>query len=533
MSTEVESKYLLPDAATMRDILAVRELAGYDVRPLGKIKVVDRYLDTPDRTLLRQGWACRLRRQGDTWVAGLKTNQQTQGAIVSRAEFEVTLPTREMAPYYWPESEARTRLLQLTNGQELERLVKLRQVRHRAMLLREGCPVAQLSLDRVDVVGLGKRYRRYMLECELEEGGDPADLERVDAYLSQHYPLTPEPRAKLQLALELLGLPLASQMTDGGPGTQTQAALVSDKTETLGIRASDTVAVAAHKILHFYLERMLAHEEGTRLGQDPEELHDMRVAIRRIRSALRLLGPYLDMPLLGECQEQLREAARILGEVRDMDVALARARDYLAGLPAEEQHDLDPLLEMWQTRRRERFQYMNDYLRSIAYVGLVQALRSMVTTLGTAGDQAGEAPAISQVAPQHIYLGWQFVRAYNRVVSQAPLEIWHALRIDCKRLRYAMEDFKEILPARVKTVIPQITAMQDHLGELRDAQLAIVRVDEYLLGRPDKNKLQQIIAYRESERARLCELQEGFPKVWERFSRSRLKRRMSAMLARP
>jgi len=530
MSTEVESKYLLPDAATLHAILAVRELAGYEVHPQGKVRMVDHYLDTADRTLLRQGWACRLRRQGETWIAGLKHNHQVRGAIVSRAELEVTVPSGEADPRCWPEGEVRTSILRLTGGRELEQLVTLKQVRHRAILLRAGCPVAELSLDRVDVVGLGKRYRRYMLECELKDGGEPADLERVDAFLSQNYVLSPEPRSKLQLAFELLGLPFASLVAGGESGVPTPPQ--SDEAKSPGIRRSDTVEVAARKILRFHLERMLAHEEGTRLGQDPEELHDMRVAIRRMRSALRLFGLYLDMPLLRECQEQLREAGTILGDVRDMDVALERAHAYLAELPAEAQHDLDPLLETWRARRRERRQHMNDYLQSIAYVGLVQALRSLVTTLGATGEQSGDAPVVKRIAPQHIYLGWEFVRAYDRVVDQAPLEIWHALRIDCKRLRYTLEAFQEILPARVSAAIPRVTAVQDYLGNLRDAQLAVGRVDEFLLGKPDQAEWRGIVVYREKERATMIKLQQGFPAVWRRFSRRKMRRRMSGVLAK-
>lgn len=529
MSTEVESKYLLPDATTLQAILAVRELAGYQVQPQGKVRMVDRYLDTADRTLLHQGWACRLRRQGETWIAGLKHNQQVRGAIVSRAELEVTVPSNEADPRCWPEGEVRTNMLRLTGGRELEQLVTLKQVRHRSTLVKNGCPVAQLSLDRVDIVGLGKRHRRYMLECELMDGGEPADLERVDAFLCQNYVLTPEPRSKLQLAFELLRLPFSS-LTDGEPGGRMPAR--SDEAKSPGIRRSDTVEIAARKILGFHLERMLAHEEGTRLGQDPEELHDMRVAIRRMRSALRLFGLYLTMPLLRECREQLGEAGSILGDVRDMDVALERAHAYLADLPAEAQHDLDPLLETWQARRRERRQHMNDYLRSISYVGLVQALRSLVTTLGATGEPTGDAPVVKRIAPQHIYLGWEFVRAYDRVIDQAPLEIWHALRIDCKRLRYTLEAFQEILPAQVRAAIPKITALQDYLGDLRDAQLAVGRVDEFLLGRPDQAEWRGIVAYREKERATLQKLQQGFPAVWRRFSRRRMRRRMSRVLAK-
>ena len=89
----------------------------------------------------------------------------------------------------------------------------------------------------------------------------------------------------------------------------------------MGVQSQDTMRTALGKVLRFYFERMLQHEPGTRLGKDPEELHDMRVASRRLRSALRLFGSYLTGPYATSCAEGLRRLARVLGDVRDMDVA--------------------------------------------------------------------------------------------------------------------------------------------------------------------------------------------------------------------
>ena len=87
-----------------------------------------------------------------------------------------------------------------------------------------------------------------------------------------------------------------------------------------GVRADDTMAEAADKILLFQLRRMIEHEPGTRKGEDIEELHDMRVATRRMRAALRLFEAFLDPEALRPFLKTLRRTGRTLGAVRDLDV---------------------------------------------------------------------------------------------------------------------------------------------------------------------------------------------------------------------
>ena len=90
----------------------------------------------------------------------------------------------------------------------------------------------------------------------------------------------------------------------------------------------DHLAEAGRKVLRFHLARMVAREAGTREGRDLEELHGMRVATRRQRAAWRVFGVAFDQKRTGRHQRRLKEVARDLGAVRDLDVLIEAGEGY-------------------------------------------------------------------------------------------------------------------------------------------------------------------------------------------------------------
>ena len=724
MTTEIESRYIVPDRVLFTSLLRLRRLGQYVLRPHGVLKVIDYYLDTKGRALHRQGWACRLRSQDGAWLLTLKgPKEKSQGAVVARPELEISLPERIEDVAHWPRGRIRDRVVELTGGLALRHLLTIKQTRHRFLVLRDSRQVGELSLDDVRVSARGIRHRTYMLECELLGGGRLADLHRLDASLGDEYHLIPEPRSKLQRALTFIeegGSPdaaiahqapplsveglcdrygvdlwrarhvadLAHALYDGllpvhqlpearrsllrtaamlhnvgesgggayrhiigrdillrhpveGVGEEDQrilaaaaylhrkrvlpgriaqalpdtlsrqprqealtiaalvrlaSALDSSRSQStrihqvertddsmritlagphavrdarraqkrsdlwailfdtqldwrplspqdeaggdratgkkrIGLLPSDSMREAAAKALRFHFQRMLQHVEGTRVGCDPEELHDMRVATRRMRSALRLFGPYVTGRLVTQCNDSLRRLARALGDVRDMDVALLRVETYLADFSSPEAESMDHLVDAWRKRRRQARRLMLRYLDSRSYQGFLTDFRGLLEDLSSSGAATPETESVSRVAPRFLYVLWQIVRAYRVVLEGAPVELLHALRIDCKRLRYALEFFREVLPKTVVAVIPEIVATQDHLGEMHDAAVAIDMVDDFLSQRQDAAQIEGIMAYREACRADMDRSVQTFPSAWKRLSQLRLSRKLKALVS--
>jgi len=237
--------------------------------------------------------------------------------------------------------------------------------------------------------------------------------------------------------------------------------------ETVGVLPTP-LAEAGRKVLLYHFERMLLHEPGTRLGEDIEALHDMRVATRRMRSAFRLFKFAYTPKAIRPFRDELRAIGGSLGAVRDLDVALDKAWRY-----AGEHHgaDLSALLTLWETRRSEARDHLIAELESKRFARFVKHFDRFLRTpaAGVAPQPAPDSPALREVrhvAPVLIAGHYAQVRAYEPVVAGAPVATLHALRIEFKRLRYTLEFFEEVLGPEAKRVIKEIKRMQDHLGEL-------------------------------------------------------------------
>ena len=299
-----------------------------------------------------------------------------------------------------------------------------------------------------------------------------------------------------------------------------------------GIEENDSMAEAGRKILRFHFAHMLAHEEGTRNGQDIEELHDMRVATRRMRAAFEVFGPYFRQKAVKKHLKRLRTAGRALGRVRDLDVFMEKAQRYLETLSEEKRPGLDPLLNAWgQDRTAERDQLL-DYLDSENYKLFKQEFNEFVSTPGDGvlpiSETAQTPNLVHHVVPVLIYTRLAAVRAYEQIVTNASMEQLHALRIEFKKLRYAMEFFREVLGGEAREVIDEIKIVQDHLGDLNDANVACQNLREFIetweerqvdLPIHERQNPEPVVAYLAARHDERHNLMIVFPKAWSQFNR--------------
>ena len=133
------------------------------------------------------------------------------------------------------------------------------------------------------------------------------------------------------------------------------------KLKKVVVDPADSMAGLACRIFSYQFASMLAHEKGTIKGEEIEELHDMRVAVRRMRAASKVFEAYLDSSQLEPYLKELRKTLRALGRVRDLDVFQEKAENYLKTLPPEREHDLDSLFAIISEEKRKS-QNKNDGL---------------------------------------------------------------------------------------------------------------------------------------------------------------------------
>jgi CHAD domain-containing protein len=311
-----------------------------------------------------------------------------------------------------------------------------------------------------------------------------------------------------------------------------------------GLEAEDTLAEAGRKTLLYHFAEMLRHEKGTRLGEDIEELHDMRVATRRMRAAFDLFEQAFEPKIIRKHLRGLRATGRALGAVRDMDVFIEKANHYMEGLSADQRSGLEILVEAWQRQRETAREAMLVHLNSPAYAEFKRKFNVFVQTPGKGvrllSPDCPVPPLARDAAPVLIYSRFAAVRAYDQLLQSATLEQLHALRIEFKKLRYAVEFFREILGKESKNVIGVLKNMQDHLGDLNDAQVATQLLSDFLahmefshidMPLSERRSPEPVVVYLAAKHAERHRLMHTFPQAWEQFIKPEFRKDLALAVA--
>jgi CHAD domain-containing protein len=307
-----------------------------------------------------------------------------------------------------------------------------------------------------------------------------------------------------------------------------------------GIEPEDPMSEAGRKILRFHFRRMLYNEPGTRLGEDVEALHDMRVATRRMRAAFQVFGAYYRPKAAARYSKGLKRTGGALGAVRDLDVFREKTGGYVETLPASERGGLDGFASILEQQREAARERMLGYLDSKKYARFSDRFGRFVETEGMdslAVTLDGDEPRpyhVRYVAPMTVFERLANMRAYDEWVAipNPPVARLHSLRIACKRFRYTLEFFREVLGPDTNRIIEEVVVMQDHLGDLQDAAVASGILRDYLnwgtWGRSDTGRSRPslaapviapgVAAYLAAKQAELQHLLETFPQEWQRLT---------------
>jgi CHAD domain-containing protein/adenylate cyclase class IV len=533
---EVELKYLVRDDAVFRAWLEsdwTAELGDVTVSPSAMAEVEDVYFDTPHRALERHGFGARLRRRGGKVTLTVKSagrgaavpgGRLPSRALRKRIELEAPASTH-LDPDAWPESPAKELVEELRGAAKLRPLFTIRQRRHeRRVASPDG--TALFTLDEVEVHA-GKAILGTFTALEVESSdGREALLERVAAVLEASGLVTPEPRSKEEIASDLVA--------EVGAGVRTFDPPKVPKSP--GITPDDSLAEAGRKVLRMHLAKMLSVEAGTRSGEDIEDLHKMRVATRRMRAVWRVFDGAYKPRVQRRYVRELREVAASLGLVRDLDVMLENLGVYLATLPEDGRAAMEPMRADWERQREGHRRELVTMLDSRDYRDFVEDYLDFTETSG-AGEQPaapGTPTLVRHTAAGRIWIAYERVRSHATTLAWADVPALHALRIDCKRLRYTLESFREVLPAKADTLIAEVVALQDHLGLLNDADVAASRSRAWLTANASRvapEALAAVRLYLDTQEAEVARLRKRFPPLWRRIEGPGYRRTLALTLA--
>lgn len=427
------------------------------------------YYDTEDRRLAARKVTLRVRKTGDGYVQTVKSAPDEDG--LGRGEWECAV-TSAAPDLTLITDAAAIELLGTLSESELQPVftsVVERTIQDVTVGEGDDAASIEVAFDRGRLL-LPDGRSRDLCEVELElKSGPPAALYDLAQELAKAAPLRLEMRSKAERGHAL---------ADG-------AADKALKAEKLLLDPETTVEGAVARIVRACIAHMVANEAVTLAGEDPEGVHQMRVALRRLRSAIALFRPFIPamqyLWLVGE----IKWLAGSLGPARDWDVfgeeLLAPVRDAFHkadGHGRSAVEDLDTLAAAAEAKRLRAYEGVREAIRSDRYTAFLLGVGSWVEKRGWR-DQPVSEESVRLFQPV-IGLADHLLNKRHKKAKRAghgfahlPVAQRHQLRIALKKLRYAVEFFRSLYDDKpVRRYIQQLAALQDALGHLNDVATA-------------------------------------------------------------
>lgn len=435
------------------------------------------YLDTPDHRLASLGITLSYRAQDGHGAWHLRLPRDGGDVALQDASSPVAVPPRFLDLVYGA-----------TSGVPVAAIATLDTVQRGVRVTGDGREVADVAVGEV-VMHAGGSTVRCFDEIEVAAlEGRPDQLRKLKRRLLQAGARNGAQRPLLlrALGLELTGAPRPRK--NDPPRRQLACMLLAN------------------------LREIHLHDAGTRMGDDPEELHRHRVAVRRLRALLRAARPMLDPAWADGLREELGWLGGVLGEVRDLDVLLERLEAESAELPANDARSFAPILRLVANRREAARTLMLAELRSPRYALLLDRLDR---------ELADPAPGGKEVSPKKIARA-EFKRArkaHRKLRPDCSDHELHELRKKVKKTRYAAELAAPSRGRKATRFVRAAKVVQDVLGEHQDAVVAEQHLRELATVAGDAPAAVAAGMLIERERARRDAARAAFPEAWAKLER--------------
>jgi CHAD domain-containing protein len=455
------------------------------------------YHDTSDLRLARAGAILRYRTD-DGWLVRFADRDTPSPAQPSRGEH------RFDGEHGRPPEAALDAVRALVRTARVVPVARLRTLRRRVELHDEmGKPLGAVVDDQVTVLDRGRVAARFReLEVEVDDAAPDGLAEAVVARLHAAGAGPPDQTPKVVRALGWRALE------------------PPDLTSLGRLRPSASAGDVVRAALAASVAQLIAHDPGVRLGDDPEDVHQARVATRRLRSSLRTFRDLLDRDWRKSLRTELRGLGRDLGAVRDTEVLLDRLRDRVERLSPEDRdvakHIVNRLLERWDASRSA----LQQTLRSPSYTKLLDRLVDAARHPALLPEADGPAEA---VLPPLVERPWKHLRtSVEELDSDPPDDALHQVRIRAKHCRYAAETVAPVLGKPARAFARAMEALQDVLGEHQDAVVAEQWLRE---AASESDGAETFVAGQLAslERVDIERTRAAWPDVWRKASRKRLR----------
>lgn len=496
--------------------LSPEDLAGDALRacfdPEGRLapktkRLASTYFDTPDFALAALGVSLRVRKTEDGHVQTVKTASAGISGLFVRDEWECALASATMDA----EHLRATGLSLFADDSLIARLEPVFSTNIDRKIYRlaatggedDGEWEVEVALDLGEVISGTLAEPICEVELELRKG-------RPDRLFTLARRIIDRVAAR----------PLVASKSDRGYRLAMGRINAPQKAKPPQLSPTLTTAGAFQVIARSCLEQLLINEHCLVATGNGEAIHQMRVALRRLRSAIKVFRPIIATPRLDEIKADLRWLLTHLGPARDAEVFLAEIID-----PVVERHPHDAglaaLRAHWEADREVKMAQALDAVRGRRFASLVLKLGEWVETgdwLGTPGTPPRrklEAP-IAPFAMARLAKGVRkLITTAREQLSRLSPEDQHEIRILCKQARYTGEFFASLAPRKhMKVFLAELAELQDVLGQLNDIAVAGPKLSgKHMSG--NKAKAAGLVAgWHQSRRAALI---TDADKAWKRW----------------
>jgi len=510
---EIELKLLIApaSAAAFRRHPLLKKLAIH--KPYQQ-ELVSTYFDTPDCYLMLHQAALRVRQVDGKLIQTLKAGGQVETGLHQRNEWEseVSDPypdlaalhgmleprspwakliarsgvARQLTPIFTTRFQRRVWLLRLPQGDEVEVVLDQGEIQYGSGTNATSSPISEVELE----LKSGKAEHLFALALELQET-IPLRVGNVSKAERGYQLYAPQP-------LQIM------------------------KASTLELSESMTVGKGMQAIIANCLGQIQGNEAGLVLGTDSESVHQMHIGVRRLRSALTLFRAQLQLPEF--LMVDLRWLGSHLGVVRDWEVFAGNTLNVMAQHGCQDAADLPRLREKAADFARVSRLKAAEVVCSMRYARLILTLGAcMYSAMArqpehASGHQELEAPLHEFASKRLASYQKKMLKRGKRVVRGSSEER-HQLRIAAKKVRYIVEFFYSLYPAKkARSYVAALSALQDALGELNDASVAHRLSQQCAHGEPELAEISgfvsgYIFAHNEKNLGRLAKLWKEFTLV--------------------
>ncbi|MEX2518974.1 MAG: CHAD domain-containing protein [Paracoccaceae bacterium] len=423
------------------------------------------YYDTPDHALRRAGIALRLRRDGRRWIQTVKLKSAIHGGLSRAGEWEARAPGGRLNPALIGDDALREEVLRL--GEEGLAPICETTMRRAAGVLGgpDGAKV-ELAVDQGEITAAGRALAFREMELEAIEGP-------VAGVFDLALLLLPEGGVRFSHRSKSERGYLLADGCDPAPKPAPRRA------RRVALSAEATSESAARGMLRECVGQIAANIEATRALDEPAGPHQLRIGLRRLRTAFSLFAPALRSPEATRLAEEARwlAAAAAVGELRDLEVARGDIIE-----PAGAAHPQEAGFRILAAALSEAEAPMRISLREMLDGKRVQAFLLHLARFTECrgwllSDDIAQTERLARPAPKlaraALEKTWRKVEIRARGLDGLGVEERHELRKSLKKLRYAVDFLRPLYPKKkVKEYLKKLKLLQDIFGDLNDVEMA-------------------------------------------------------------